>query len=42
VLVPGVSAGPANLETGGLTTHRLFIEYDREPTEIIKLYQVLI
>jgi hypothetical protein len=27
---------------GGLTTHRLFIEYDRETTEIVKIHRVLI
>jgi hypothetical protein len=27
---------------GGLTTHRLFIEYDRETTEIVKIPRVLI
>jgi hypothetical protein len=27
---------------GGLIIHRLFIEYDRETTEIVKPYRVLI
>lgn len=42
MFVPSVSAVQQPLEIDVLATHRLFIEYDRETTEIVKPYRVLI